>query len=79
MERHNGRKPNTEKSRMIEKCILDKDSQVEIEPEDFSEEADSTILVCVCDRERERESKRDEVRGLSKKSKDKLWDSQVTP
>ena len=30
---------------MIEKCILDQDPQIEIEPEDFSEEADSTILV----------------------------------
>ena len=44
-EKQNGRKPNTGKSRMIEKCILEKDPQVEIEPEDFSEEADSTILV----------------------------------
>ena len=30
---------------MIEKCILEQDPQIEIEPEDFSEEADSTILV----------------------------------
>ena len=30
---------------MIEKCILDQDPRIEIEPEDFSEEADSTILV----------------------------------
>ena len=30
---------------MIRKCILEKDHQVQIEPEDFSEEADSTILV----------------------------------
>ena len=44
-ERQNGRKPNTEKSRMIEQCILDQDPGVEIEQEDFSEEADSTTLV----------------------------------
>ena len=30
---------------MIKKCILEKDPQIGIEPEDFSEEADSTILV----------------------------------
>ena len=30
---------------MIRKCILEKDPQLQIEPEDFSEEADSTILV----------------------------------
>ena len=30
---------------MIEKCILDKDPLIEIEPEDFSEEADFTILI----------------------------------
>ena len=44
-EKHMGRKPNTLKSAMIGKCILDKDPRIEIEPEDFSEEADSTILV----------------------------------
>ena len=32
-------------SKMIGKCILDKDPRIEIEPEDFSEEAGSTILV----------------------------------
>ena len=30
---------------MIEKCILDQDPRIEIELEDFSGEADSTILV----------------------------------
>ena len=44
-ERHMGRKPNTIKSAMIRKCFLEKDPQLQIEPEDFSEEADSTILV----------------------------------
>ena len=44
-ERQNGRKPNTQKSRILEKCILDQDPRIEIEPEDFSEESDSTILV----------------------------------
>ena len=61
-ERQNGRKPNTEKSRMIEKCILDQDPQIDIEPEDFSEEADSTILV----RERVRGTK---LEGAFKKVK----------
>ena len=37
--------PNTPKSRLIEKCVLEKDPAINIEPEDFSEEADSTILV----------------------------------
>ena len=44
-EKQNRRKPNTEKLRMIEKCVLDQDPKIEIKPEDFSEEADSTILV----------------------------------
>ena len=44
-EKHLGRKPNTPKSRLIEKYILEKDPAIEIEPEDFSEEVDSTILV----------------------------------
>ena len=44
-ERQMGRKPNTLKSAMIRKCILEKDPQLQIEPDDFSEEADSTILV----------------------------------
>ena len=44
-EKHMGRKPNTLISAMIGKCILDKDPRIEIEPDDFSEEADSTILV----------------------------------
>ena len=52
-EKHIGRKPNTPKSRLIEKCILEKDPAIEIEPEDFSEEGDSTIFV----RERVRGSK----------------------
>ena len=50
-EKHIGRKPNTPKSRLVEKCISEKDPAIEIEPEDFSEEADSTIFV------------RDRVRG----------------
>ena len=44
-ERQMGRKPNTLKSAMIRKCFLEKDPQIQIEPIDFSEEADSTILV----------------------------------
>ena len=44
-EKQNGRNPNTLKSRKIEKCILEQDPKIEIEPEDFSDEADSTILV----------------------------------
>ena len=44
-ERQMGRKPNTLKSAMIIKCFLEKDPQIQIHPEDFSEEADSTILV----------------------------------
>ena len=46
-----GRKPNTFKSAMIEKFILEKDPQIEIEPKDYSEEADSSIMM------------RDRVRG----------------
>ena len=61
-EKHMGRKPNTLKSAMIEKCILDKDPRIDIEPEDFSEEADSTILV----RERVRGTK---LEGAFKKVK----------
>ena len=64
-EKQNGRKPNTEKSRMIEKCILEQDPQIEIEPEGFSEEADSTILV----RERVRGTK---LEGAFKKVKGKI-------
>ena len=30
---------------MIENCILEKDPKIEIEPEDFSDEADSTNLI----------------------------------
>ena len=44
-EKQTGRKTNTPKSAMIQKCILDKDPLIEIETEDFSDEADSTILV----------------------------------
>ena len=65
LEEQNGRKPNTEKSRMIEKCILDQDPRIEIEPEDFSEEADSTILV----RERVRGTK---LEGAFKKIKGQI-------
>ena len=66
-EKHMGRKPNTLKSAMIEKCILDKDPRIDIEPEDFSEEADSTILV----RERVRGTK---LEGAFKKVKGNIVD-----
>ena len=56
------KKSNTEKSRIFEKCILNKDAQIEIEPEDFSEETDSAILV----RERVRRTK---LEGAFKKVK----------
>ena len=52
---------------MIEKCILVKDSQIEIEHEDISEEADSTILV----RERER-VKGTKLEGAFKKVKGQI-------
>ena len=65
IERKNGRKPNTEKSSIIEKCFLDKDPQIKIEPKDFSEEADSTILV----RERVRGTK---LEGAFKKVKGQI-------
>ena len=42
-ERQVGKKPNTLKSVMVEKCVLERDPLIEIEP-DFSE-ADSTFLV----------------------------------
>ena len=57
-----GRTPNTLKSAMIRKCILEEDPKLQIEPEDFSEEADSTILV----RERVRGTK---LEGNFKKMK----------
>ena len=44
-EEQNGRKPNTLKSRKIENCISEKDPKINLEPEDFSDEADSTMLV----------------------------------
>ena len=50
---------------MIEKCVLDQDPKIEIEPEDFSEEADSTILV----RERVRGTK---LEGAFKKVKGQI-------
>ena len=59
-EKQMGRKPNTLKSAMIRKCFLEKDPQLQIEPEDFSEEADSTILV----RERVKGTK---LKGIFKK------------
>ena len=40
-----GRKPNTLKSAMIGKCTSEKDPKLQIEPEDFGDEADSTMLV----------------------------------
>ena len=50
---------------MIEKCILDQDPRIEIEPENFSEEEESTILV----RERVRGTK---LEGAFKKVKDQI-------
>ena len=50
---------------MIRKCILEKDPQLQSEPEDFSDEADSTILV----RERVRGTK---LAGNFKKMKGKV-------
>ena len=41
--RQNGREPNTLKPRMIKNCILEKDPKIEKEPEEFSNEVDSTI------------------------------------
>ena len=64
-EKQTGRKPNTLKSAMIDKCILEKDPLIEIEPDDFSDEADSTILV----RERMRGTK---LEGAFKKIKGKV-------
>ena len=64
-EKQNGRKPNTLKSRMIEKCILEKDPKINLEPEDFSDEADSTILI----RERVRGTK---LEGSFKRVKGKI-------
>ena len=61
-----GRKPNTLKSAMIEKCILDKDPRIDIEPEDFSEEADSILV-----RERVRGTK---LEGAFKKVKGNIVD-----
>ena len=43
--KQNGREPNTLKSRMIENCILEKDPKIDFELEDFSDEANSTILI----------------------------------
>ena len=45
LEKYLGRKPNTPKSRLIEKCILEKHPAIEIEPDDFTKEAGATILV----------------------------------
>ena len=56
-----GRKPNRPKSVMVEKCLLERDPLIEIEPDYFSE-ADSTILV----RERMRGTK---LEGAFKKVK----------
>ena len=42
-----GRQPNTLKSRMIERFVLDQDPQIEIGTVGFREDADSTILVRV--------------------------------
>ena len=63
-EKQMGRTPNTIKSAMI-KCILEEDPKLQIEPEDFSEEADSTILV----RERVRGTK---LEGNFKKMKGRV-------
>ena len=43
--RQNGQEPKTLEKQMIEKCNLEQDPKIEIEPEDFSEQADSTTLV----------------------------------
>ena len=43
--RKNGKNPNTLKSRIIEKCILEQDPKIRIEPEDFSDAVNSTTLV----------------------------------
>ena len=64
-EKQMGRKPDTLKSAMIRKCILGKDPQLQIEPGDCSEEADSTIVV----RERVRGTK---LEGSFKKMKRKV-------
>ena len=50
---------------MFEKCILNKDAQIEIQPEYFSEEADFAILV----RERVRRTK---LEGAFKKVKGQI-------
>ena len=71
-EKHMGRKPNTLKSAMIGKCISDKDPRIKIEPEDFSEEADSTILV----RERVRVTK---LEGAFKKVKGNIVNKSENP
>ena len=63
--KQNGREPNTPKSRMIENCILEKDPKINQEPEDFSDEADSTILI----RERVRGTK---LEGSFKRVKGKI-------
>ena len=63
--RQNGRNPNTLKTRIIEKCILEQDPKIKIEPEDFSDEVDSTILV----RERVRGTK---LEGAFKKMRGKV-------
>ena len=44
-EKQNGRNPITLKPSMIEKCIFEQDPKIEVEPEDFSDEEDFTILV----------------------------------
>ena len=64
-EKQMGRTPKTLKSAMIRKCILEEDPKLQIEPEDFSEEADSTILV----RERVRGTK---LEGNFKKMKGRV-------
>ena len=68
--RQNRRNPNTLKTRIIAKCILEQDPKIEIEPEDFSDEVDSTILV----RERVRGTKLErafkKVRGKVLKQSD---------
>ena len=64
-EKQYGRKLNTLNSTMIEKCIRQKEPQIAIEPEHFSEEADSTIRV----RERVRRTKQ---KGSFRKFKGKV-------
>ena len=63
--RQNGRNPNTLKTRIFEKCILEQDPKTKIEPEDYSDEVDSNISV----REKVRGTK---LEGAFKKKRGKV-------